>query len=98
LLHVAWSASPEHCELSLGWNCNPQLWCLAQRSREHNGILSDLENRLQALKMERIAAENEMQLIQVDGAGQVRMSEARGEVQDVGCRVQGLGDEEYMYF
>jgi hypothetical protein len=48
--------------------------------------------------MERIAAENEMQLIQVDGAGQVRMSEARGEVQDVGCRVQGLGDEEYMYF
>lgn len=58
-----------------------------QRARDHSGILSDLENRVQALKMERIAAENEMQLIQVDGAGQVRMSEARGtKTLDAGYR------------
>jgi hypothetical protein len=53
-------------------------WGRAQRAQQHNSILIELEKRLQALKMERIAAENEMQLIQVDGAGQVRVSEARG--------------------
>ena len=42
-----------------------------QRAQQYTNALSELEDRLQALKMERIAAENEVQMIQVDVAGQV---------------------------
>jgi hypothetical protein len=38
-------------------------------------MLSDLERRLQELKMQKISAENEVQMIQVDGAGQLHDTE-----------------------
>ena len=63
-----------------------------QRAQQHSSILSELEKRLQALKMERIAAENEMQLIRVDGAGQVRVSEAR-VFTVLACSIQGFSDD-----
>lgn len=47
----------------------------AQRSHTTNAMLSDLERRLQELKMQKISAENEVQMIQVDGAGQLHDTE-----------------------
>jgi len=45
------------------------------RNQKQNEMLSDLERRLQELKMEKISAENEVQMIQVDGAGQLHDTE-----------------------
>ena len=65
-----------------------------QRVQEYNDVLQELAKRLQDLKMERIAAENEVQMIQVDGAGQLH--DMKLSAQELAALVPGRLHENQM--